>query len=197
MLHVQLSKLHKQQGTTAKTTINAFSKVGDNLLNLINKIAKALESPQKTQGRGRRLLLVWRRELERTLHIIRYLPGQSRGAILEIMAQMDRCPGHRQETGNVTTCDYDNGDTKSTRTQYCQMSPWPEETPQQLPTTWPKCLGRGAPICSFQPPLPTPSSTSSNSLGPPSLESLIGPESGYEASISSALSLDTDSFDEL
>ena len=40
MLHVQLSKLHKQQGTTTRTTINAFSKVGDNLLNLLKLINK-------------------------------------------------------------------------------------------------------------------------------------------------------------
>ena len=146
-------------------------------------------------GRVRGLLLVWRRELERKLSINRYFPRQSRGATLKIMAQMDRCLGHRQETDKVTTdtCDYDNGDTESTRTQYHQMSPWPEATPQQLPTTWPKCLGRGASMhCSFLPPLPTPSSTSSNSSGPPSLESLTELESGYEASISSALCSDTD-----
>ena len=97
-------------------------------------MAQALETSQEM------LLLVCRRELERKLHINRHLPGQSRGATLEIMTQMDRCPGHRQETDNKTTCDYDNGDTESTRTQYLQMSPWPEETPQQLPTTWSKCL---------------------------------------------------------
>ena len=108
------------------------------------------------------------------------------------MCQMDRHPGHRPGTDNETPGDYDNGDTESTRTRYCQMSPQMEETPQRLPTTWPKCLGKGAPVCSFQPPLPTPSSTSSNLLQPPSLESLTEPESGYEASVSSALSSDTD-----
>ena len=93
-------------------------------------MAKALKTAQKMQGRVRGLLLVWRRELERKLQINRYLPTQSRGAKLEIMTQIDRQPGHRQETANETTCDYDNGDTESTRTQYHQMSPWPEETPQ-------------------------------------------------------------------
>ena len=78
-------------------------------------MAKALETPQKMQGRRRGLLLVWRRELERKLQINRYLPGQSRGAKLEIMTQMDRHPGHRQETATKTTCGYDNGDTESTR----------------------------------------------------------------------------------
>ena len=147
---MQLPKLHKQQGTTTETTINTFSKCGDNLVNF--QMANALETPQKMQGRGRGLLLVWRRELERKLHINRYLPGQSRGATQEIMAQMDRCPGHRQEIANMTsdTCDYDNGDTESIRTQYRQMSPQPEAIPQRLPNTWPKCLGMGAPMhCSF------------------------------------------------
>ena len=37
MLHMQLLKLHKQQGTTTRTAINAFSKVRDNLLHLIHK----------------------------------------------------------------------------------------------------------------------------------------------------------------
>ena len=40
------------------------------------------------------LLLVWRRELEQKLQINQYLPGHSRGATLEIMAEMDRRPGN-------------------------------------------------------------------------------------------------------
>ena len=148
-------------------------------------------------GRGRGLLLVWRRELERKLHINRYLPGQSRGATLEIMAKMDRSPGHRPEAVNYPTTsdtfDKDNGDTESIRTSYCQMSPCPEAIPQWLPNTWPKCLGRCVPLhCNSQPPSATLSSTSSNSSGPPSLESLTEPESGYEALISSTISSDTD-----
>ena len=104
------------------------------------------------QGRGIGLLLVWRRELERKLHINRYLPRQSRGATLEIVAEMDRHPGHRHETVNMTSDihDQDNGDTESIRTQYHQMSPQPEAIPQCLPDTWPKHLGRGAPMhCIF------------------------------------------------
>ena len=155
-------------------------------------MAQALETPQRTTlGRERGLLLVWRRELERKLHINRYSPGQSRGATLEIMVQMDRCPGHRPGTNNESPHDDDNRDTESTQTQYCQMGPWPEETPHRLPTTWPRCLGRGASVHSFQPPSPTLSSTSDDSSGPPSLESLTKLESGYEASVSSALSSDT------
>ena len=102
-------------------------------------MAQALEIPQKMiLGRGRGLLLVCRRELERKLHNNRYLPRQSRGATLETMAQMNRCPGCRPGTNSETPCNYDNGDTKSTSTQYCQMSPQPEETPQRLPTTLPR-----------------------------------------------------------
>ena len=79
MLHVQLPKLHKQQGTT---TIDAFSKFGENLVNF--QMANALETPRKMHGRGRGLLLVWRRELERKLHVNRYLPRQSKGATLKL-----------------------------------------------------------------------------------------------------------------
>ena len=113
-------------------------------------MANALETPQNMHSRGRGLLLVWRRELEHKLHINRYLPGQSRGTTLEIMVQMDMHPGHRPETVNYPmtsdTFDQDNGDIESTRTQYCQTSPCPEACPQQLPNTWLKCLGRGAPL---------------------------------------------------
>ena len=194
MLHMQLKKCVSSwaQQQISPSTIEAFLKFGDHLVNF--QMANALETLQKMQGRGRGLLLVWRRELERKPHLNRYLPGQSRGATLEIMAQMDRHQGHRQETVNMTSdiCDQDNGDTKSTRTQYHQMSPHAEAIPQWLPNTWPECLGRSAPMhCSFQLPSPTPSSTSSDLSGPPSLESLAGLESGYEASISSALSSDT------
>ena len=55
--------------------------------------------------------------IRKKLHINQYLPGQSKGATLEIMAEMDRCPGHRPETVNYPmTCDNfdkDNGDTES------------------------------------------------------------------------------------
>ena len=83
-------------------------------------MASAFETPQRTQERGRGLLLVWQRELEKKLHINQYLPGQSRGATLEIMADMDRQPWHRPGTINYpTTCDNsdkDNGDIESIRT---------------------------------------------------------------------------------
>ena len=127
------------------------------------------------------------------LGINKYLPGQSRWATLPIMVQMDhhprRRPGIDQETRDQKTlCNYDHGDIESTRTQYHQLSPRMEEALQRLSTTWPQCLGRGAPICSFQPPSPTPSYTSSNSSGPPILESLTELESGYETSVSFDLS---------
>ena len=57
-----------------------------------------IETPQRIQGRARGLLLVWRRELEQKLQINPYLQGCSRGAILEIMAEMDRRPGDRLRT---------------------------------------------------------------------------------------------------
>ena len=41
-------------------------------------MASAFETPQRTQGRARGLLLVWKRELERKLQIKWYLPGHSR-----------------------------------------------------------------------------------------------------------------------
>ena len=53
-------------------------------------MASTFETPQRTQGRARGLLLVWWRELERKLQINWYLPENSRGATLEIMAEMDR-----------------------------------------------------------------------------------------------------------
>ena len=90
-----------------------------------------------------------------------------------------------------TLCDCDHRDTKSTRTQYCQTSPQ-TEPPRG-------CLLHGLGVWAGVPqfvvsnlPSPTPSSTSSDLLEPPSLESLTELESGYEASVSSALSSDTD-----
>ena len=158
-------------------------------------MAQVIETQQKTTQGGRGLLTVWRRELAKKLGINRYLPGQSRGAKLAIMVQMDQCPGRQPGTDQETRdqkrlCDYDHGDIESTRTLYCQPSPRMGEAPQRLPTTWPQCLARGALICSFQPPSPTVSSTSSDLSEPPSLESLAEQESGYEASVSSDLSSD-------
>ena len=53
-------------------------------------MAQALETPKKmTQERGRGLSPGVEGELDKMLHINWYLPGQTRGATLEIMAQMD------------------------------------------------------------------------------------------------------------
>ena len=52
-----------------------------------------IDTPQWTQGRAMGLLLVRRRELEQTMQINWYLLGYSRGATLEIMAELDRRPG--------------------------------------------------------------------------------------------------------
>ena len=71
-------------------------------------------------GRARGLLLVGRRELERKLQINWYLPGHSRGATLEIMAEIDRRPGNRPRTldhpKTLDDSDQDNSHTESIRT---------------------------------------------------------------------------------
>ena len=148
-------------------------------------MAQSIGTHQKTtQGGGRGLLMVWRRELPKKLGIIRYLPGQSRGVTLAIMVQMDkhprRSPGIDQETiDQKTLCNYDRGDIESTRTQYCQLHPWMEEAPQRLPIPQPQCLCRGTPICSFQLPLPTP----------PSLDSLTKPDMRLQFPLTCLLTL--------
>ena len=73
MLHVQLSKFHKLQGTTTWTTIHVCLDLKFNLAYfcLLN-MAQAIETPQKTpQVGGRGLLMVWRKELEKKLSINR------------------------------------------------------------------------------------------------------------------------------
>ena len=94
---------------------------------------RAIKNQQETQkGRGRGLLMVWRRELEKKLQINRYLPGKSRGATLAIMAQMDQHPGRRLGVDKETYCDLDQRDSKSTRTQYHQIDPQTEMTPSKI-----------------------------------------------------------------
>ena len=113
-------------------------------------MASAFKTPQRTQGWGRGLLPFWQSELEKKLQINWYLLGHSKGATLEIVADMDRQSGHRPGTVYYPmTCnnsDQDNGDTESIRTRYCQLGPHLEATPQCVPKTWPKCLGMGAPL---------------------------------------------------
>ena len=132
-----------------------------------------IDTPWWTQGRARDLLLVWRRQLEWKLQINWYLLGCSRWATLEIMMErmIDKRPGDQQRT--LDQPDQDSSHSKSICTCYQQVGSHLEVTPQQLPDTWPKCLGRGVPpkIESW-PPSPAPSLTSSNSSRPPSLESL-------------------------
>ena len=79
------------------------------------------------------------------------------------------------------------------QTRWQLASPCLEEQSQRLPMTWPKCLGRGIHLTVppslrsiDNPPSSAPfSSSSSDSSGSPSLESLMEPELGYEASLSS------------
>ena len=80
-------------------------------------MAQAINHSQETKkGRGKGLLIVWRRELEKKLQINRYLPGRSRGATLAIIAQMDQCPGRRPGVDKETHCNLDHMDSKSIRT---------------------------------------------------------------------------------
>ena len=72
------------------------------------------------------------------------------------------------------------------------------DPPLRFPNSWPQCLGRrsDSPAVSLptkpDPSLsPTSSDTESTSVGLPSLESITGPESGYEASSSSKYGLKT------
>ena len=113
-------------------------------------MASAFETLQQTWRRARGLLLVWWRELERTLQINWYLLGCSRWATFEIMAEMVRSPEDRLGTldykKTFDNSDQDNRHTKSIKTQYRQMGPCPEAIPQQLPETWHKCLGRCVPL---------------------------------------------------
>ena len=80
-------------------------------------MTQAINPSQETKkGRGRGLLVVWRRELEKKLQINRYLPGRSRGAILAIMANKDQCPGRRPGMDKETPCDINHMDGESIRT---------------------------------------------------------------------------------
>ena len=109
--------------------------------------------------------------------------------------QPERRPGDRQWTSDkkeVESCHME-----SIRTQWQQTGPCLEGQPLRQPGTWPNCLGRGihitlpfSPRSVHNPPSPVPSSSSSDSSGPPSLESITEPESGYEASV--FLSSDTE-----
>ena len=106
----------------------------------------------------------------------------------------ERRPWDQQKTSDQTGIE--DSHMESTQTHWQQMGPHLKVTPQRLPGIWPKCLGRGvclnppySPRIEVQPPSPTLYTTSSDSSGPPSLESLMEPESGYEASVS--LSPDT------
>ena len=152
-------------------------------------MAASTNAPRRTQGRARGLLLVWRRELECKLRINNYLWGCRRGETLQIMTEGR--PGDWQLTSDQPGIE--DSHMESTQTWWWQMGPHVEETPQRLSGTWPKYLGRGVhinppslPRIEAQPPSPTLSTTSSNSSGPPSLESLTELESGYEASVFSS-----------
>ena len=82
-------------------------------------MAQAIDHSQETKkGRGKGLLIVWRRELEKKLQINRYLLGRNRGATLAIVTQMDQYQGRRLGVGKETHCNFDHMDSKCIRTQY-------------------------------------------------------------------------------
>ena len=79
------------------------------------------------------MLLVWKKGIRKKITYKLAFSGTEQGAMLKIMAKMDRCPGCRPKTVNYpTTCgnfDKDIGDTESIRTQYHQTNPHPESIP--------------------------------------------------------------------
>ena len=123
-----------------------------------------------TKG-GRGLLMVWRWELVKILQVNWYLSRQSRGATLEIMAQMDLHPGWRPGIAWETFCDC--------MTMEISSPPWlginrlvpgwrisHKDCQLHGPGVW-----VGVPqLIVFWPSLPTPSSTSSDSLEPSTLQ---------------------------
>ena len=75
-------------------------------------------TPRKTHGMGRGLLLVWRRELGQKLHVNNYLLGYSRGETLKIMTERmtDRRPGDQQWT--LDQPESESSHMESIQTQY-------------------------------------------------------------------------------
>ena len=87
-------------------------------------MAQAIDYSQETKrGRGKGLLIVWRRELEKKLQINRYLLGRSIGANLANMAQMNQCPGRWPEVEKEANCDLENMDSQSITTSI--LAAWP------------------------------------------------------------------------
>ena len=149
----------------------------------------------ESRCRARGLLLVCRQELEQKVQINNYLPRCGRRETLEIL--VDKRPGDRQGTQiQKEETQHQKEETchmESVQTKWQQGSTKLEQQPQRQLVSWPKCFGRG--ICLTLPPSPrsidNPPSPlqspflSSDSSGPPSLESITGPELGYKASLSS------------
>ena len=117
-------------------------------------------------------------------------PGWGRTGTLALLTEMvtknKQKPGCGQPPalgrGLTVPCSLDSVRTWSRTPGPCLQGVDP---PLWQPVFWPKCLGRGFPPTS-PPAEPVPSSNSdSDSSAPPSLESLTGPESGYEAFSSS------------
>ena len=73
---MQLQKSHERQTTEVSITIVICLKIF--WIENLEIMATVTSTPQKTQGRARGLLLVWRRELEQKLQINHYLLGCSR-----------------------------------------------------------------------------------------------------------------------
>ena len=159
------------------------------------------KKPARCRGRARSLILVSEEERweKNRLWVTNYpTPGWGRAETLSILTKWVEWAlgwGQRQplNVGRGLTIPNDTNqyNLEPVRTWGRTLSPCPQGflcSPLWWPVSWPKCLGRGFPSTSPPNSSPILSPTSeSNSSGPPSLESITGPEFSYEASSSSSM----------
>ena len=163
------------------------------------------------RGRARGLVAMWeeeRRARNKWWFQNYLLPRHGMAETLEMLTNMvtghAQMPGRNSKVG-APVLERSPCDLESVRTKWRHTSSHPQvgESTSRPPISLPQCLGRGCGIPPLiEPPLPMPTDSSSaptvppllpvsssdsatGSLGPPSLESITRPESGYEVSISS------------
>ena len=179
---------------------------------IIARITDQERPCMKPQGRVRGLIAVWKETQRGKIWapMIR-VPGQGRVATLALLKEMAvhnamGIPGPRQQRGRGRGLTYyyhdDQPATSMGKARVRNLSTCPPpEPPLHLPYTWSQCLCRcrhdlpalPSPPCAESAP-PRPSSAGSDmdsTSGPPSLETVTGPdspESGYEASNSASIS---------
>ena len=156
----------------------------------------------RSRGRARRLITIWEEMRERRNRIwvsVSPTQGHSRAATLPLLSKMvaqntTRTPDPRSHPmGRGLACVMNNINNpfpmSMGRARSRNPRPHPGgEAPLCLPNSWPQCL------CHCRCPLeditqnPNPSSSESedSTSGPPSLESITWPKSGYEASCSAS-----------